>query len=101
MKKQEDGTEVIIANDAPVDMVVDNYAGGGHVFIAKDIGAGLSFMTGQQVDYGRDDRVCVSVKISDIINQGGLIYKITSLPAYITAFFVTLPMKELQITRID
>lgn len=100
LKHSEDGSEYIIANDAPQEMVIDKYDGQGHVFIAKDIGPGLTFMTEPLEEYVREDRVCVSVKIADILDQGGLIYSVTSLPAYITAYFVTLPKKELPIKKL-
>ncbi len=80
-------------------MVVDTYKGQGHVFVAKDIGPGLSFLTEALDEYNRNDRVCVSVKISDVLAKGGLIYKVTSLPAYITAYFFTVPNNEVPVIR--
>ena len=99
LKKNDAGTETLIAIDEPVEMVVDTYKGQGHVFVAKDIGPGLSFLTEPLVEYERNDRVCVSVKISDLLAKGGLIYKVTSLPAYITAYFFTVPNNEVTVIR--
>jgi len=100
LKQNDDGTEVLIVNDEPQEMVVDTYKGQGHVFVAKDIGSGLSFLTEPLVEYERNDRVCVSVKISELLAKGGLIYKVTSLPAYITAFFFTMPDGKVRIKQL-
>ena len=91
LNKNDDGTESLVANNVPIEMLVDNYNGQGHVFIARDIGKGLSFLTEPLDEYVREDRVCVSVSVGDLLDQGGLIYKVTSLPAYISAFFFTMP----------
>ena len=37
LKQNEDGRETLIANDEPIEMVIDTYKGQGHVYIAKDI----------------------------------------------------------------
>jgi len=101
LKQNNDGSEFLLANDEPVEMVVDKYKGQGHVFIARDIGPGLSFLTEPLDEYDRNDRVCVSAKIGDLLANGGLIYTVTSLPAYITAFFFALPGKEVPVKRIN
>lgn len=99
LKKNDDGTEILKVNQQPQDMIVDTYKGQGHVFVAKDIGPGLSFLTEAFDEYHRNDRVCVSVKISDLLSNGGRIYKITSLPAYVTAYFFKLPNNEVTVNR--
>lgn len=99
LRKNKDGQEVLAANDEPLEMLVDTYKGHGHVFIASDIGPGLSFMTEPLDEYERDDRICISVKLGDLLASGGLIYKVTSLPAYISAFFFTLPGGEVAVVR--
>ena len=100
LKKNKDNTEVLAANDEPVEMIVDTYKGPGHVFIASDIGPGLSFLTEPLDEYERDERICISVKLGDLLDSGGLIYKVTSLPAYISAFFFTLPAGEVKVTQV-
>jgi len=100
LKKNTDGTEVLTANDEPVEMVVDTYKGQGHVFIAKEIGPGLSFLTEPLNEYEREGRSCVSAKVGELLAQGGLLYKVTSLPAYITAFFFTLPTGDVKVNRM-
>jgi len=100
LQKKNDSNHVLIASNEPVEMVVDFYKGQGHVIIAKNIGKGLSFLTEPLDEYKRDDRVCVLVKLGDLLLQGGLMYKVTSLPAYITAFFFTIPSGEVLVNRI-
>ncbi len=97
---KDDGTEYLKVNPAPVEMIVDAYKDHGHVFMAKDIGPGLSFLTEALEEYQNDERICVSVKIKDLITQGGQIYKVTSLPAYINAFFFTLSTGDVKVKRV-
>jgi len=97
--KQSNDTEAMVVNKEPIEMIVDSYDGHGHIFIAKEIGPGLSFLTEPLDEYKRDDRVCVSVKVKDLLAQGGLIYEVTSLPAYVRAFFFTLPGGEIAVER--
>ena len=56
LTKNDDGTETLSVNNQPQDMVVDTYKGQGHVFVAKDIGPGLSFLTEAFDEYYRNDR---------------------------------------------
>lgn len=100
LRKKDDGTEVLVANNAPADLVVDNYKGQGHVYVAREIGPGLSFMTEQLDEYERDDRICIAAKVGDLISRGGLVYKVTSLPAYINAFFFTFPEGAIAVDRM-
>lgn len=79
------------ARKEPVEMVVDRYHGFWAVFNATNIGEGLSFLSGPEEEYESDDRICVKVQLKEILDQGGLVYTVTSLPSYITAFFCTLP----------
>jgi hypothetical protein len=98
---KKDEQEFLKANKEPHEMVVDHYTGPGHVFMAKDIGPGLSFLTEPLDEYERDDRICVKVKLKDLLHQGGLMYQVTSLPAYITAYFFTLPIGPVGIERLS
>mgnify|MGYP001828409732 CR=1 FL=1 len=77
---KKDDREFLNANEEPHEMVVDHYTGQGHVFMAKDIGPGLSFLTKPLDEYKQDARICVKVKLKDLLHQGGLMYQVTSLP---------------------
>ncbi len=100
LRKNDDGTELLMANDGPVDMLIDHYKGHGHVYIAREIGPGLSFMTALLEEYVRDDRICISASVSDLLAGGGLIYKVSSLPSFVNAFFFTLPGGEVPVIRV-
>jgi hypothetical protein len=40
-------------------MVLDAYKDHGHVYLAKDIGPGLTFLTEALKEYYNDERICV------------------------------------------
>lgn len=97
LQKNSEGELVLRAKAEPLDMVVDRYHGSYHVFIAHEIGQGLSFITKREKEYDVKDRVCVSITLQEVIDQGGLIYSVSSLPAFIKAFFFTLPEGEVRV----
>ena len=82
------------------DMVVDRYHGFWEVFIASEIGQGISFLSNREAEYERPDRVCVEIRLKDVLEQGGLIYNVTSLPAYIKAYFCTLPDNKVKVNLV-
>jgi hypothetical protein len=89
--KELNGEFYLEAKKEPTDMVVDRYHGFWEVFLASEVGPGISFLSQREDEYERSDRVCVEVQLKDVLNQGGLVYGVTSLPAYLKAFFCTLP----------
>lgn len=91
INKNKDGSLSITANSNPLEMVIDLYNGQGHTFIAESIGQGLSFATKEERDYCTDETVSVKLKLKDILDQGGLIYKVISVPEYVIAYFFTIP----------
>jgi hypothetical protein len=94
---KDNGHLFLKAKPQPIEMVVDDYNGFGEVFIASEIGRGLAFLTNREIEYENEERVCVEVSIKDIVEQGGLIYRVTSLPAYLTSYFVTLPSGSIKV----
>ena len=96
-----DGKYYINAKTEPLDMVIDNYHGSSHVFISSDIGQGLSFLTAMEDEYQSSDRICVELNLKYVLDQGGLIYEVTSLPAYLKAFFCTLPEGNVKVTVVS
>ena len=89
------------AKSEPLDMVVDNYHGSSHVFISSDIGQGLSFLDTKENEYENPDRICVSLKLQDVLDQGGLVYTVTSLPEYLKVFFCTIPEGKIKVTDVS
>jgi hypothetical protein len=74
---------------------------GGHFLIANNIGAGLAFTLSVEEDYNSNDKLCVEVKLEDILDQNGLIYEVTSVPEYVKAFFFSLPDKKIKVEVYD
>ena len=95
--KEVDNMFFIEAKSNPLDMVIDNYHGSSHVFISSNIGQGLSFLTAKEDEYENSERVCVELDLKNVLNQGGFVYAVTSLPAYLKAFFCTLPEGEVKV----
>ena len=94
------GQLYIEAKKEPSDLVVDRYHGFWEVFLASEIGPGISFLSNKEEEYEKSNRVCVEMHLRDVLDQGGLIYKVTSLPAYIKAFFCTLPKGKIKVTLV-
>lgn len=85
----------------PKDMVIDRYHGNWQSFLGSEIGMGISFLLDQETEYEKSDRVCVEVYLKDVLNQGGLLYEVTSLPAYINAVFCTIPSSKVPVKILD
>ena len=100
LEKDNNGDYFLHAKTEPIDMVIDRYHGHYHVFIAREIGRGLSFLSKPVREYQIPGRVCVKVKIQDVLDQGGLLYTVSSLPAYIKAFFVSLPGGKIRAEKV-
>ena len=95
--KELDDQYYLEAKTSPIDMVVDRYHGFWEVFIASEVGYGISFLSNREEEYERSDRICVELSLNDVLDQGGLVYSVTSLPAYIKAFFCTLPEGKVKV----
>ena len=78
-------------------MVIDLYNGQGHTFKAENVGQGLSFTTKEEQDYYTDESISVKLKLKDILDQGGLIYKVISVPEYVNAYYFTIPSGAVKI----
>jgi hypothetical protein len=99
--KELSGEYFLEAKKEPLDMVVDRYHGFWEVFKASEIGQGTSFLSNREAEYDRSDRVCVEIHLKDVLDQGGLIYNVTSLPAYIKAYFCTLPEGKIKVNIVS
>lgn len=70
--KESNGKLYLKAKTEPNDMVVDRYHGFWEVFISSEVGQGISFLSNREEEYERSDRVCVVLKLKDVLDQGGL-----------------------------
>jgi len=98
---EADGTTSIQAKKEPLEIVIDPYQGDGHSFHASNIGPGLAFTLRREEEFKTQDKVCTTVKLGDILDQGGLIYQVTSVPEYITSFFMSIPEGKVRAELCD
>jgi hypothetical protein len=82
------------ANPDPTEAVEDIYAGG-HTAQASDKGPGLAFSDEPDDQWSSPDHVCVSIRLGDVLDQGGVIYPVQSV---ITAsvWYMTLPGESIE-----
>lgn len=99
--KESNGEPYLESKKEPNDMVIDRYHGFWEVFLSSNIGQGISFLSKREQEYERTDRICVEMQLKDVLDQGGLIYTVTSLPAYIEAFFCTLPEGKVKVSKVS
>lgn len=98
---EENGCYYLISKSKPTEMLVDRYHGFWEVFIASEIGSGIAFLSEREDEYESTDRICVEVKLKDVLDQGGLVYNVTSLPSYLKAFFCTLPEGKVKVSILN
>ena len=62
-----------------IDIVIDHCEDKGHFYTSGKIGTGLSILRQVEKDYIREDRVLISVRLKDVLDQVWLIYRVTSV----------------------
>jgi hypothetical protein len=84
-----EGAHTLSANDDPSEAVIDVYEGG-HLRLAKEVGAGLAFSERSDNEWVAPDRTLVELRLGDALDQGGRLYPVESV---ITdrVWYVTLP----------
>ena len=95
---EEKGSLFISANPDPTESVVNIY-GGGHTWSAKDVGPGLAFIEKKSDEWNFDDRICVKVKLADLVSQGGLLYPVESVITSKT-WYITFPESRMKVSKI-
>jgi hypothetical protein len=83
------GSLRISANRDPSESVIDIY-GQGHTCLARDVGAGLAFVETNEHEWRGSSRKPVSVRLGDVVAQGGRVYPVASVVTDRT-WYVTLP----------
>ena len=86
------------ANPDPSEAVVDVY-GGGHGTVASQVGPGLSFAARPDNQWQHEDRVTVSVRLGDVIDQGGLVYPVESVITE-PVWYLTAPSGRMRVERV-
>ena len=94
----EEGKNFINANPNSEEIVIDHY-GQGHSMAASEFGPGLAFALSKESRFKNSDRLCVSVKLEDILNQGGQIYQDQS-SGEPGSWYLTMPNGSVKITTV-
>lgn len=94
----EDNIYDVTANDEATEMIEDHYDSG-HLIMAKNIGPGLAFTIDFNTEYKADNRICIELKLKDILDQGGKIYEDKSSYEEGTWFF-TIPKRRVRVKKI-
>lgn len=85
----------ISANDDPSESVTDIY-GAGHISLARDCGPGLAFVESADHEWRSSERRAVSVRIGDVLEQGGRIYPVASVISEPT-WYLTMPAGSVEV----
>ena len=64
---------------------------------ASEFGPGLAFALSKESRFKNSDRLCVSIKLGDILNQGGKIYQDQS-SGEPGSWYLTMPNGSVKIT---
>ena len=88
----------ISANEDPSEAVVNVYEQG-HVVLAVHIGAGLAFSESRDNDWRETDRVCIELRLQDVLDQEGRIYPVESITTE-QAWYVTLPRGTIRVRKV-
>jgi hypothetical protein len=73
LEEFEEGKYKLFANDEATEIIEDYYKTG-QLIMAKYIASGLAFTTEKDTDYKSDLKMCVEMRLSEILDQGGLVY---------------------------
>jgi hypothetical protein len=85
------------ANDRATEMVEDYYESG-HLIMAKYVGQGLAFTLEKDNEYKSESKICVEMPLSEILDQGGLVYPDRS--SYETSsYFLTMPKGSVSVDK--
>ena len=97
IQSNEAGESMISANEDPSEAVANVYEQG-HVYLARDVGPGLAFVETLDNEWKTDDRKLVSIRVKDVLEQGGRIYPVESV---ITdrVWYATLPHGHIRVSE--
>jgi hypothetical protein len=99
LKKDDAGNDFIEANPDSYEIVVNHYANG-HMTRAGEIGIGLAFAMSKDSIFKDPKRICISVRLGEILRQGGKIYQDPS-SGEPNSWFLTMPEGSVRITVED
>jgi hypothetical protein len=95
----DDGNTFIKANPNPPEIVVDHYAQG-HSMPAREFGPGLAFALSKENRFKSSEKKCVSIRLGDILNQGGKLYQDQS-SGEPDSWFMTMPQGSVNVIIVS
>ena len=98
LKTEDGGIHFLYANDEATEIVIDIY-NQGHKTMAKNVGTGLAFTTETEEEFSDDEKILVEIKINQIIDMDGLIYKDVSTYTG-NSLFCTIPGGKIEVKVI-
>ncbi len=90
-----DGAGFFISADPDAGEALDNVYVADHVVVAHEVGPGLAFAEDAQ-DWADEDRTVVTLRLGDVLDQGGAVYPVTSVITA-TVWYVTLPAGKVSV----
>jgi peptidoglycan hydrolase-like protein with peptidoglycan-binding domain len=99
LSSTDDGGHRISANADPSEAVTNVY-GQGHVELAVHVGPGLSFSESPENSWKDAGRICVELRLADVLEQGGRVYPVESI-ATERVWYVTLPEGSVRVRVVD
>lgn len=85
------------ASDQATELVINVYEKGLRV-MAHNLGKGLTFVQQQEPMFEHDDKVCVQMKLKEILDQNGLLYPDDS--SFVAgSFYMTMPKGEVEVEK--
>ena len=89
---------LLSANVDSGEGIIDEY-GGGHSTVATHVGPGLAFTESRDNQWLAEGRIGVSVRLGDVLDQGGLLYPVESVITE-TVWYLTLPSGSVRVRRV-
>ena len=99
LSNTDDGGHRLSANADPSEAVTNVY-GQGHVELAVHLGPGLSFSESPENSWKDARRICVELRLADVLEQGGRIYPVESITTE-RVWYVTLPEGSVRVRVVD
>lgn len=95
--KKLEGTELIVSPNANSKAMIQDIYESGNETMAQEIGSGLSFLKSRDENFEAYDRICISIDLADVIEQGGFLYPDKSRFEE-GAYFLMLPTGDFTVT---
>ncbi len=92
----DEGETRVSANSSPDEAVIDVYNDGVTLF-AKDLAPGLVFAASRECEWESADRVCIEIRVGDVLEEGGRLYPVQFVE---NAWYLTFPSGSAAIRKL-